>query len=68
MNSILNIQESIDYIEEHILEPISIEELSKRVYMSQYHFQRMFGMIETVSRESGIGFFQNFYRHLHMTL
>lgn len=45
MNSILNIQESIDYIEEHILESISIEELAKRVYMSQYHFQRMFGMI-----------------------
>ena len=45
MNSILNIQASIDYIEEHILEPISIAELAKRVYMSQYHFQRIFGMI-----------------------
>ena len=42
MNSILNIQASIDYIEEHILEPISIAELAKRVYMSQYHFQRIF--------------------------
>lgn len=45
MNSILSIQESIDYIEAHILENISIEQLANRVYMSQYHFQRMFGMI-----------------------
>lgn len=34
-----------NYIEEHILEPINYEDVAKQLYISNYHFHRMFSMI-----------------------
>ena len=39
------IQNTLDYIEEHILEKISYENLANNAYSSSYHFQRMFGLV-----------------------
>ena len=45
MDWITGIQKAIDYVEEHLLEPISYEETAKRAYASSFHFQRIFGII-----------------------
>ncbi len=45
MDWIIGIQKAIDYVEEHLLEPISYEEAAKRAYSSSFHFQRIFGIV-----------------------
>lgn len=42
---ITDLQRALDYIEEHLTEPLDFEELSKRAYASRYHFQRLFGIL-----------------------
>lgn len=37
-----SLQKAIDYMEEHLLEPITIEEISRQANVSPYHFQRTF--------------------------
>ena len=49
MSFIQNLQRSIDYMEEHILEPITYEDVAKHVYMSSYHFHRTFSLVTGIT-------------------
>lgn len=49
MDCIQSIQKAIDYMEEHILEDINYEDVAKNVYMSNYHFHRLFSMISGIT-------------------
>ena len=40
-----SLQNAIDYIEEHITEKIDYEEVARRAYSSNFHFQRVFGIM-----------------------
>lgn len=42
-----SLQNAIDYIEEHITEKIDYEEVAKRAYSSNFHFQRVFTAIDS---------------------
>lgn len=44
MDWLQGIQTAVDYIEAHLAEKISYEEIAKHAYSSTYHFQRVFGM------------------------
>jgi AraC family transcriptional regulator len=39
------LQDAVSYIEEHILDDISYEDVAKKVYMSNYNFHRIFSMV-----------------------
>ena len=61
MNFIQNLQRAIDYMEDHILESITYEDVAKHVYMSSYHFHRTFslvtrfhGITSNVARRAGM--------------
>ena len=45
MECIQSIQKAIDYMEKNILEDINYEDVARHVYMSNYHFHRVFSMI-----------------------
>lgn len=45
MDWITSIQEAINYIENHLLEPINYEEVAKYVSSSNFHFQRVFSIL-----------------------
>lgn len=45
MDWITGIQRSIDYVEDHIMEPIDYEEVAKRACSSSFHFQRVFSIL-----------------------
>lgn len=45
MDWITGIQQAIDYIEDHIMEPIDYAEAAKRAYSSSFHFQRVFSIL-----------------------
>lgn len=45
MDWISGIQKSIDYVEEHITEPIDYEKVAAVAYSSGFHFQRVFSTI-----------------------
>lgn len=45
MDWIAGIQRAIDYVEDHIMEPIDYEEVAKRAYSSSFHFQRVFSIL-----------------------
>lgn len=45
MDWITGIQRAVDYVEEHILEPIDYEEVAKQGYSSSFHFQRVFSIL-----------------------
>ncbi|WMM26323.1 AraC family transcriptional regulator [Tissierella sp. MB52-C2] len=49
MDCIQSIQKAIEYMEEHILENINYEDVSRQVYMSNYHFHRIFSMITGIT-------------------
>ncbi|GKX27774.1 AraC family transcriptional regulator [Vallitalea longa] len=49
MDFIQNLQKSIDYMEEHLLEPITYEDVAKYLYMSKYHFHRIFTLTTGMS-------------------
>ena len=42
---IKNIQKAIDYIEAHLYEEMSLEDIAKEVYSSSFHFQRIFSIL-----------------------
>ncbi len=44
MDWIYRVQKAIDYIEENITEKIDYEEVAKRAFSSNFHFQRAFGI------------------------
>lgn len=45
MDWITGIQKAIDYVEEHITEPIDFEKVAGEAYSSSFHFQRVFSTI-----------------------
>lgn len=49
MDCIQSIQKAIEYMEENILENINYEDVAKQVYMSNYHFHRLFSMITGIT-------------------
>jgi len=49
MDFIQNLQRAIDYMEDNILEPITYEDVAKRVYMSSYHFHRTFSLLTGIT-------------------
>lgn len=49
MDCIQSIQKAINYMEENILENINYEDVAKQVYMSNYHFHRLFSMVTGIT-------------------
>ncbi|MDF2881386.1 MAG: AraC family transcriptional regulator [Clostridiaceae bacterium] len=49
MDFVQSLQMAIDYMEEHILEPITYEDVAKHVFMSSYHFHRIFSLITGIT-------------------
>jgi AraC family transcriptional regulator len=49
MTWIKSIQKAIDYMEEHLLEDISIEQIAKEANASAFHFQRTFTILTDIS-------------------
>lgn len=49
MDFIHYLQKAIDYMEEHILESITYEDVAKHVCMSKYHFHRIFALATGIS-------------------
>lgn len=49
MNWIQSLNEAITYMEEHLLEDISCEEIAEHVYFSSYHFHRMFRLLTGIT-------------------
>ena len=45
MDYIQSIRKAIEYMESHMLEDITYEDVARQVYMSNYHFHRLFSMI-----------------------
>lgn len=45
MNWITGMQRAIDYVEEHITEELSYDEIARQGYSSAYHFQWVFGLL-----------------------
>lgn len=45
MDWISGLQRALDYVEEHITEPIDFEEVVKSAYSSSFHFQRVFSAV-----------------------
>ena len=45
MDWIAGIQKAIDYIEENLTEPISLERVAQEAYSSSFHFQKVFSII-----------------------
>lgn len=45
MNWITGIQKAIDYMETHMTEDIDYEAVAKEAYSSEFHFQRVFGIL-----------------------
>lgn len=48
METVVNIQKAIDYIEDNILNEMKFDEIASQAYMSSHHFQRLFSMICSV--------------------
>ena len=49
MDCIQSIQKAINYMEENILENINYGDVAKQVYMSNYHFHRLFSMVTGIT-------------------
>lgn len=45
MNWITGIQNAVDYIEDHLTETISYDEIAAKSFSSSYHFQRIFSIL-----------------------
>lgn len=45
MDWISGLQNAVDYVEEHLTEPIAYDEVAKRCCCSSYHFQRVFSIL-----------------------
>ncbi|WP_026571531.1 MULTISPECIES: AraC family transcriptional regulator [Sediminibacillus] len=44
-----SIQRAIDYMEDHLLEPINLEDVAKQAHVSAFHFQRTFAILTDIS-------------------
>lgn len=49
MSWVESLQKAINYMEEHLLEEISIEEIAKQANFSTFHFQRTFSLLTDTS-------------------
>ncbi|CRK82110.1 AraC family transcriptional regulator [Neobacillus massiliamazoniensis] len=49
MGWVESLQKAIDYIEEHLLENITIENIAKQANVSPFHFQRTFSILTDIS-------------------
>lgn len=49
MDFIQNLQRAIDFMEEHILETITYEDVANHVFMSSYHFHRTFSLVTGIT-------------------
>ena len=49
MDCIQSIQKAIEYMEKNMLEKIRYEDVAREVYMSNYHFHRIFSMITGIT-------------------
>jgi AraC family transcriptional regulator len=49
MDCMRSIQMAIEYMEEHILQEISYEDVARQIHMSNYHFHRIFSMITGIT-------------------
>lgn len=45
METVVNIQKAIDYVEENILNDLKFDVIASQAFMSSHHFQRLFSMI-----------------------
>lgn len=45
MNWIMGLQRAIDYIEDHLDEPLDYDEIARQAYSSSFHFQRVFSIL-----------------------
>ncbi len=45
MDFIQNLHKAVNYMEEHILESITYEDVAKHIYVSSYHFHRTFSLV-----------------------
>lgn len=44
-----SLQKAIDYMEEHLLKPLTIEEISRQANLSAFHFQRTFLILTDIT-------------------
>ncbi|WP_045517262.1 AraC family transcriptional regulator [Neobacillus niacini] len=49
MGWVESLQKAIDYMEEHLLDQISIESIAKQANVSEFHFQRIFTVLTDMS-------------------
>lgn len=49
MDFIQNLQMAIDFIEEHILEQITYEDVANHLFISSYHFHRTFSLVTGIT-------------------
>lgn len=49
MDFIQNLQKAIDYMEDHMLEQITYEDVAKHIYVSSYHFHRTFSLVTGIT-------------------
>lgn len=49
MDCIQSIQKAIEYMEEHILDKVSYKDVARQLYMSNYHFHRLFSMVTGIT-------------------
>lgn len=45
MDWITRLQKSVDYIESHLLDEVSIEEIAETAFVSSFHYQRIFSLL-----------------------
>ena len=44
-----SLQQAIDYMEAHLLEQITVEDIARQAHVSAFHFQRIFMILTDVS-------------------
>lgn len=49
MDCIRSIQKAIEYMEDHMMDKVSYEDVARQLYMSNYHFHRLFSMVTGIT-------------------
>ncbi|WP_318153084.1 AraC family transcriptional regulator [Metabacillus arenae] len=49
MAMVESLQKTIDFMEKHLLDPITIEDIAKQAHISPFQFQRTFMILTNVS-------------------
>ncbi|MDF2789545.1 MAG: AraC family transcriptional regulator [Neobacillus sp.] len=49
MGWVESLQKAIDYMEDHLLDDITIEEIAKQASVSEFHFQRIFSVLTDIT-------------------